>query len=174
MGCADDLYTILYIAIYIGLYTDQLPCTRRIILKPTICVLYRSWRHVFWRSATFCNHPTSLWYARLGQLYHDKLHRIAATGHALTRWLGRPYVNRTQGCVLPTSRPRRVRKREEVNRARKICLRKKVELYSYSSVSWTTHLCPNLTIINYNLLCGFLARHPLRVSSSDWWFIWLM
>ena len=38
------------------------------------------------------------------------------TGHALTRWLVRPCVDWTQGCVLPTSRTRGVRKRSEVNR----------------------------------------------------------
>ena len=53
---------------------------------------------------------------------------VPVTGQALTRSLVGTFVNISQGCVLPTSHKGGVRKREEVNRTRKLCSGGKVEL----------------------------------------------
>ena len=92
-------------------------------------------------------------------------------GHALTRYLARICVDKTQGFVLPTSCACSVRKREEINRARKGASKGKVDMYLIKFSYLLYNLCINQIISTYNLLFGLLARHSLLASSGDRWYI---
>ena len=100
------------------------------------------------------------------------------TGHTLTRWLARPCVDWRQGWLLLASRTRALRKREEVDIIRKVCLREKIELYVIWLWSFVYYLFPDLTISNFNHLCGrgwihlALFLNTQRVYPLDLMFIW--
>ena len=36
------------------------------------------------------------------------------------------------------------------------------------------HLCLNLGVLNYNIICWFLAHQQLHASSINWCLVWLM
>ena len=61
----------------------------------------------------------------------------------------------------------------EANRTRRLCLRENRSVFNIAIFLWN-NLSSLYNQLNYHLLGGSLADHPLRASRSDWWLIWLM